>query len=613
MRKKRSVLELILTEASFFLVSSLIGAIGLIMVKSFNYFSLLLGLQALVWIVKIRIFWPEEQLELKVSKTELLILTLILIFCLINGNFYYSSLGVIRDYGIYVNSAVALVKENGLPFSSTSIFPGMGRAIFTGFSVSEQPIGYAAYLAIFFRLAGLRGIFMANVLLLFLSSSLLYFLAKRIFGTKVGVLAVMLFLSHYVTVYFSRQTLSENLFLFLFLFASYLFSKGVLENPDVLLSALTPIILSLFVRIDGILFLGSFIFASFLLPFLKRIDLILVLRMNKSKLILLLGLTIAFVVYFLLFAPANYRYLVILLKVLANLLTFKFKNIPLLFKDAPIRNESPPSYLNDIRHIMILLFYYNLLPFILLGVFSFFQKRLRLVVLAMTILALPSFMNLLAFTINPDQPWVLRRYWPVFVPLVFLLSSVKIGSILEKKQNRAKMFACLSILILINVFFSSRIFCQTLGRQEDPLLNNFAQEYKNSLVIFSPDYWNTFGRYAGILKFYYGLDTIWPVAVRPSDGEVLNSLLAETISIRDKINDVEKVSLVFSKDHLRKGNFIEWLAALIEYEKASKKGRVEVTNKSYQLESYFRIPAYQETWPPSKKEEPQEEFAFISF
>ncbi|MBU0963428.1 hypothetical protein KKC06_00105 [Patescibacteria group bacterium] len=581
-----NIIEKNIVKISFFVIGLIIAGIISSFFEVFQIFAQWIA-PIIIGIFILFLIWYHfkryrKKSNNKVIKFEVALILLLLIFSIVNGLFYYENLGATRDYGGYVANAVILSHEGKINLDPSFSYSGSIKSTFSNQLVLSRIIGYPVYLALFYTWGGLLGLFLANSLLLFLSLCIFYFLGKSIKNKWAGILFVLFFASHYLTIYFSRQTLSENIMLFLFWFGIYLLIKGYYnKNLSFVLSSLIPILVTLFVRVEGIFHLFTFLIVIIIINNYQK-NKWPNQKINKNILLVILFLICIFIGYIVFFLPPSYAQIMHVARfVVRPLVVFSTKIIPTMADNVFIQENfiSTSTYrikevdkLGDINYVFSILFFYLILPYIILSLIGLYKRQYKFIIFLITIIVLPSFLYLYDPLIARDQPWALRRYWAIFIPYVMLLASIVIVDIKRiefqalKKFNKINIIpiSLVIIILLLNIIFLSKIFFYSENRNQGKQLSNIANKFTpNDIVIMPTNYYDTIGRFTAILKYHYGLDgIIWPAYHQEKTPYIDISAIKEYINkssnkniyvISSVDNDSEdNINYLFNNDNLNK-------------------------------------------------------------
>jgi len=439
----------------------------------------------------------------------------IIIVVLVLGNivFHHITLWGGHDHGVYVFSAIKLSESGSLLWDDYILRQ------FDGFIPTRDGLytthflpAYVSYLAIFYSIGGIILLFAANSLLFFLTLSTLYLIGKKIFySSKVGLITIMFFGISYVTVWFSRRTLSENLAMFLLWFGIFLFIYYTQRRKFawVFLSIIPVSILPL-TRPEGL---------AFLIVFLIGIISVLSLQLlNKHiKLPEVLDHKSIVSIFFLIISIFSYTYYISSINIIpVYYCKDALSEITQIFiiNEQNLTRLQHPTYRDFVhRYIFDVFLAYNLVPLVVIGVVGFLKvinnKKLKIPILLLVFLMSPSFIFLYDPNINWVHPWFMRRYYPYLIPFIFMFGTI--GFLELFKYNR-KIIFILNILLFSIILQSSPIL--TLSNDYGTLnqLNEIHELIgDDSLVIFE---WENMGNRLGPpFYFLFKVPTIasnWP-------------------------------------------------------------------------------------------------------
>ncbi len=480
-------------------------------------------------------------------RCDLFVLLGVVFFAIFNGYFYHVYLDAVRDYGGYVVNAIILAKK-GIVYDFPYQLPAVGQTLWTNFFTFGQPLGYALYLSLWYRLGGIQAIFWANTLLTAWSFFVLYLIGKLFSNWKGALFSLLFFATNYTTIYLSRKTLSENLMLPLVWTGIYLFLLGYKKKNDkLLLLSFLPIMASLFVRIEGIFYLSSFLFVLGVLIFKNKVDFSLV-KKQKTILVFFLMITVTFAFYILLFAGDNYAQFLSAFELPIDLLKTLTRRFYSLFGDSSflMSGASGPSRLWLISYVSEFLLFYNVLPLLIVLTLELIRGKLSRLYLIVIGLLLPSFYLLYNPSIALDLPWVLRRYWTVIIPFATVLGASILWEKIQKRKSRKIVLVFSLILLSYNIFFSGQIFFQKLGRSQFNELERLAKKIpQNAVLIFSSDYWDTGGRFASTMRYHYSIKTYWPLFFHQNSERWKNGIVSAFLVKKNR--DFLKYYLVVEK------------------------------------------------------------------
>lgn len=349
-----------------------------------------------------------------------------------------------RDQGSIALAAWELAQGHELAFRTPAseaffVIYGPGQALnFPGFAytstgalITQFPLAYTTFLALFVSWFGLTGLLIANATLFIFSGWSFFELCSLFVTRRNAILGTVLFATSFLTLWLAQITLTENLALTLFLLLAVALVQYEREETKRYL----PLILG----------------AGFLLA-LTRIE----------------GFVIApLALLFLLFRPAlrdklfalPKRWTIPILLFLAFLfLRDLFMNLPFytmigkaavkfwheLGATATTRSEPPlgPVFIT-----------YGLFPTFVLGSVALVSGilRKRFALLIPVLLALPTGIYLFNGHISDDHPWLLRRYAFSLYPIFLLATVVLWQSVAHRCSQRWQQRIAIGSFIILFV------------------------------------------------------------------------------------------------------------------------------------------------------------------
>lgn len=347
----------------------------------------------------------------------------------IKSKFYYS----------YCQAASAAKAEN---------FPGFFY-LHDGELITQFPIAYTAWLALFYSFLGIFGFKVANGILIYFTFLAIYLIVHKLtqlekassqikLFTRIATLGILL--SSFCFMWFSKFTLTENMatpLLWSGILALIILADSKLANLEGKKLTLLLLILSLglliFTRIEGIVF---FALAFGLLLINKNTR--AYFRRNFIK-ILLPILTVIFFIFIWNLHIDIYFYKAILKSTLENI-----NGNPNSLRE----NNSLLSMLNLFKIFNL----YGLFVLMIFGVGGLFYliKNKHYQALLPLFVILPSIIYILSPQITPEHPWMLRRFTFSLLPAFIIYSIILIYALL-KKQKTTLAIIIFSVIILFNL------------------------------------------------------------------------------------------------------------------------------------------------------------------
>ena len=403
----------------------------------------------------------------------------VLIFSLFTG-FMYHEYPLGRDDAGYLTAAVKLGQTGQLSFVdffSRPFHPFRDLNNDPNLFTSQFLPAYSAYLAGWFVVSGESGIFWSNSILVFFILLIIYGIGCLFKNKRLGWLSFGLVATFYASFWFWRRTNSENLFMFNFWLAAYLLLAGLkFRRWRYVLAGFVPVSLLMLIRGEGFVYTIIYLLIAFIL-LIKQASLVLNQNSRFRRLgnqIILLSPVVVFIFYWLYAQRFGGSYLWQHFYDLRRTILNNFLSQPVVFlplfglalilsmlliicfykkiKIEPIIRWAIISLLILVIILKIFLDYYFFQD--TEAVFSFALFRgyftikilsayLLLVPLVLVILALaakqisaskqklvyltflvsPSFLFLFDPFIALDQPWFLRRFYPVFIPYLLIITA----------------------------------------------------------------------------------------------------------------------------------------------------------------------------------------------
>lgn len=486
-----------------------------------------------IGILSFTYFWRKS--HFKISKEFLNLSVILLVIVVIISFFVTPTIFSGRDQGAISEAAIRLAQNGRLEFStpaSDEFFKvyGPGRALnFPGFHYTQEgslitqfPLVYISWLAIFYSLFNIYGLIIANAILLFLFF-LFFYILSRIYLEKIYsfiLLAVTVTLFPFI--WFSKFTLSENLALPL-LWISILGLILFIKKPEALtyIFYLSSALLLVFTRIEGILFLAVGIIVIYLSETRNYV------KGNIPKRLIIP--VVIFIGFFLaIFFKDPYFY-----KEVARAII-----LPSINGD----NELNKNFFTVFLHNLKVFYIYGIIPLTVLaiiGIVKFFKEKQWLILVPFFIV-LPSLWYIISPHVSPDHPWMLRRFTFSIFPLFIFYSILFVCYWRKENARRGKALVATIVLILIvsNIYpflnYSFRSENIGLARETYELSKNFSS---NDLVLIdreaSGDGWSMI---SGPMNFLFNENAVY--FFNPDDLAKIN---------RDKFS---KVFLIVSDDNV---------------------------------------------------------------
>lgn len=454
---------------------AIVLAMSGIFYKAFFVAYFIAGILFFVWLFgtkKIKVDWDWN-----------FVIFIVVLVTTISVFLYFSEATIFsgRDQGTLSETAIRLAQNHQLEFSSSvtqeffKIY-GPGKALnFPGFDYltngnvkTDFPIGYPAWLGVFFSFFGLFGFKLANGISAFFFLLAFYFLTLENSRKSTAVLATLGILTAFVFSWFLKFTLSENLawmLFWFFIFQAYLFFKN--ENRMNLLCGLLSIGLLLFIRIEALAFLAIFIILLFLkFRSWKKIS----QSLGKINLVA----SGVFIFLYLTNILVNFESYLSLVKSMLK---------PLLrgdVGDGTFLGISPALYVFKLFYAYGMIFF---VAFLILAMIFWWRRREKNWLLFVPIiLALPGFFYLFSPNISLDHPWMLRRFVFSVIPVCIFYTFVFADQFFGKQRLMFNIFCVMVLLsnLSVTLLFVSFIPHKNLLSQISLISQNFKA---NDLVL----------------------------------------------------------------------------------------------------------------------------------
>lgn len=365
-----------------------------------------------------------------------------------------------RDEAMYINTAMYLTDNTSLEYP-TYLNDLNDKYVE---SVRTMPPAYSAWLATQQTFFGIQGLLRGNLILIILGLGLFSLVSCYLGGEKIGLIATILLSSSMPFLWFSRETMSENLSFFLlwlliFFFLLILKSKRVIYIILVCISSW----LFAFTRLEGYIlqFLLLIIIPSTLL-FLKITSKKNIIYISSSLLIIVVsnvlmssttsGLSLTQVMPF-----VNYSLKRDVSALLPKIVT------PDIAESIVSSNGEKVVNLYDKMTVFFvhLLTKYNLF----LVIFSIFVVSIKFIIqkkrfsptkiyfFVIILILIPEVYKLISPGVTIDEPWLYRRYVYALLPFGYM----SLGLLLINYVGRKSLIFIVSGFLLINIILSRNI------------------------------------------------------------------------------------------------------------------------------------------------------------
>ncbi|MFH1827608.1 MAG: hypothetical protein ABH812_04275 [bacterium] len=454
-------MTLFFLSASIFISILLVEVIVLVLTNQFKiafiYLALLpafaVGMFFFTHLKKDIIFLP------KIS-VPAIILIILVSFILI---FYpHDSFGG-SDESVYSNYATHLAQTSSLTIPLyLSNLPNKDAE-----SARKYPPGYSVWLAAQQSFFGVQGLVRGNLILIILGIFSLFLVSSFIVGKTGALGTIILFSSSMPFLWFSRETLSENLSFYL-LWSLILFLLVFLRTKHFIYLFITFFCSWLFglTRIEGffiqllLCFIIPIILYFYKIANLKRIFIVMLVYffLVISNIIIVKNTYFPFLKTMV--AAVKYTTIINLKTInpnenILNFNTFSRTNI----RDSNVTNNSLGA--KSIQFYLLMLSKYNLLLVIFsifLAFILFFYNRNKIshpksyffIIIAVI---LPELLKIISLNVTLAQPWLYRRYLYALLPFGYMSFFI----LLSQLKNKKVLIILASSLFIINLVFSSPI------------------------------------------------------------------------------------------------------------------------------------------------------------
>jgi hypothetical protein len=453
-------------------------------------------------------FISKNKINFKPDRSLAIIIVLVVAFIVLWSHFTSPTIFSGRDQGSLSEAAAHLSQNHQLKFSfpaSLEFFKiyGPGKALnFPGFDyakggqlITQFPIGYISWLAVFYSFFGIFGFVLANAAAFFVFALSFYKLAKIYLNGHFPLIAVLFVLTSFVFSWFFKFTLSENLALALTWFGLLEFAIFLESRKRIhILAALASFFLLLFSRVEALAFLPV-IFIILFVTFRQLKKIYRAIGKNISLVIL------AMAVVYILSLWVNFDFYLTFIKGFFN-----------SFSPNDLR-PTPTSRVNifsPLIYIVKVFSVYALIDFLILGIFgmAILLKKKNFKMLVPALVLLPSFVYLVHPGISSDHPWMLRRYLFAVIPAGILYTAIFLENYFSKKIY-AYVLSVILIAANLPVFLTYLPFSENEGflAQTETIGANFQN---SDLVLVDRDATGSgWAMMSGPLNFIFGKQAVY--------------------------------------------------------------------------------------------------------
>ena len=479
------------------------------------------------------------------SRSELVVLVCLLVFAaLIVGCHHDIPVG--RDDMSYIIMSTEITENGSLAWEDFFSRPVHGVRHIEGEQFTSQflPL-YGVYLAFFQFVLGIRGVFIANALLVLLSSLVIFYLIKLLANKKAGVIWVVFWLSSYFTLWFSRRQNSENLIILLFWTSVWMFVLGVKKKSlhSFALGFLASALM-IFTRAEGIVLFLMYLIAlaiylvwkrqyfqkkwSGLVLFLPTLFAIPLLKdyimMYEGK-YLLDQFSAFWLMIEILYQPIWHLTALligVLIIVWAVLKTKNSKNrshtiqkivlgallVSIILFEAlfcwQVYSDNLSWALYRSQFVLEMFGFYFLFLYLLIVLAGLKRAAYNKFDLIPLILAMPVFVLFIEPNIALDQPWFMRRFFPVIIPLLIIMASL---ALVRLDISAKKLTKVVLGIVLVNLIIASPVIWYRDNNGLLAQLEESTKDYSSDTLLLLEPGW-AWQKVALPLHYLYSIDAL---------------------------------------------------------------------------------------------------------
>lgn len=451
--------------------------LGIILTLSGFFYAPILALYLVLGAVLIIYLLIFNRKKIKVASDVLIVSLLSLIVIIFLSNFTVPSIFSGRDQGSLSEAAIRLVQNHQLKFS----FPaehdffqiyGPGKALnFPGFDytkdgqlITQFPIGYISWLAVFYSFFSLNGLVFANGITFFVFLLSFYLMCRAYLKGPPAIVAYLIILSSFIFSWFFKFTLSENLAMALIWFGIFELTQYFNNKKYLNLAlGLFSFYLLAFTRIEAL----AFIVMIFVILFFKSKKSKDLAHIFSKKALLIFS---PFILIYLISLYVNWEFYITFIKGLLGSLA-NYENIGGLSVTIPA--------------VVVLRVFtiYGLTVYLAFGIVGFFYlyNKKKMEYLLPFFVLFPSLIYLIYPSITLDHPWMLRRY--IFSVLPLLMFST-VCFLYYFFNTRKMIFYIFSALLILSNFSLSIMYLGTVENNNLlPQVQSLSRNFQNSDLV----------------------------------------------------------------------------------------------------------------------------------
>jgi hypothetical protein len=450
----------------------------------------------------------------KVLKEKPLVIVILITFLFSFLSIYYFHWEQVEgghDQGNLLNHAIIISKRASLKSSNNPVidsYPGWEK-LENGHYLSPFYPFYSVYLSQYIKFIGFKGVVFSNFILIFLIGLILYSICKNLFCNKIaGLLSVIMLFTTFSFNWFFHSTFSENVQLPLTLAFIYTFIKGYTRrNYTYLLIAFAVLSSLLLVRVETpIYIIFPFLLLTYRIFFFKKeLGKFKFTILNAFFMMLILAGTYSYFNYLTSYSPSYFNKGIRYVKQAVNNTLHPSKNTSSFLEEGEYYPFN--QRLVYLAYLFGNMKNYNLIVPIVL-VFIYFLNRIENLKKngLFVLLVSPSFIFLIHPFIAPKHPWYMRKFLPVFMPTIYVFTSMCLTKFIKQKKKPYYLLLP-SVIIICNIVLGLPSYFHSRNNNIPNKLHKIDQSFsKNDVVFFYSKY--DIDNWAPSIHFRYGTNII---------------------------------------------------------------------------------------------------------
>jgi len=430
---EESTTKIFLFGTSFTLLL-LSQAIFLASIKSFRLMPVLIAC-VISFIISIIFLYLIRKCSHSLPKISLPLILILLVVSIILISYPHDNFGG-TDNGTYINLAFYLTNNGS--FETPPYLNGLGGSIEA--AKSSKP-AYRIWLATQKILLGPSAAIRGNLLLIIFGLMAFFSVSSLLKDRKMGLMSIVLFATTMPFLWFSRETMTENLAFFL-LWTAFLFFIVLLKTKCIafFVYLILAVALLCFTRPEGIFIFFFTLFTLLIFAAHKK------LFSRKLLLVIITSFLLLFILYFSSYQSAYTETTLSVTRSVLSDIKFFFTGKPFLLHKYPL----------FFVQMLIKYNFFLAVAFIFVVIFQLlFSPKKRnsnnVYFLALVLIIIPEFYKLINPNIQMLQPWFYRRYLYALMPLGYLSLSFFLSN-LKNKRNSIIIF-CLFLIINLSLSY----------------------------------------------------------------------------------------------------------------------------------------------------------------